>query len=176
MIVKSAEKQNKEKKKIKCKICQKKFLLSKYARERTKCCSKKCSIKWWRKQNKKRIYEYQKKYINEPINKIRLRKIKNEYERKNKKELRKKIIQKFGGVCVICGFSDWRALQVDHVNGGGTREIKLKFNKNRSKYYKYLFIEANNNKNYQLLCANCNWIKKYEQNETNSKRLLDTGK
>ena len=31
--------------------------------------------------------------------------------------LRKKIFDSLGGVCIRCGFSDERALQVDHVEG-----------------------------------------------------------
>jgi len=49
---------------------------------------------------------------------------------------RQKVVDSLGGVCVRCGFSDIRALQIDHI-------------KNK----------------YQLLCANCNWIKRYEDKE-----------
>ena len=28
------------------------------------------------------------------------------------------------GKCMICGFTDPRALQIDHVNGGGAKERK----------------------------------------------------
>jgi hypothetical protein len=40
------------------------------------------------------------------------------YYRKKRQEL----IMVLGGHCIKCGFSDWRALQVDHTNGGGAKE------------------------------------------------------
>ena len=71
-----------------------------------------------------------------------------------------KVIEKYGGQCSRCGFSDIRALQIDHVNGGGCQEIKRH---TLSGYYKK--VMDNKNGKYQLLCANCNWIKRYENGE-----------
>lgn len=73
---------------------------------------------------------------------------------------RQAILAFMGGKCVICGFDDWRALQVDHVNGGGTKEWARVNSPAR-----FEMIKANP-QNYQLLCANHNWIKKYERDET----------
>jgi hypothetical protein len=57
---------------------------------------------------------------------------------------------------------DWRCLQIDHVNGDGHSQGK----KGHEMYMKKILkaIEAGS-KDYQLLCANCNWIKRYENNE-----------
>jgi hypothetical protein len=70
-----------------------------------------------------------------------------------------RIIELFGGKCVRCGFDDWRALQVDHVRGGGYQEVKK--HKHPDDYYKFIEENATSGR-YQLLCANCNWIKRYE--------------
>ncbi len=71
-------------------------------------------------------------------------------------------VSKGNGVkCVRCNFSDPRALQIDHIYGGGRKEIK-KFKDNK----KYLEHIKTNLENYQILCANCNWIKRYENKET----------
>lgn len=68
-----------------------------------------------------------------------------------------------GNECVKCGFKDKRALQVDHINGGGGAERK----KCKQFFGKYILEEIlAGKKKYQLLCANCNWIKKVENNET----------
>lgn len=84
-------------------------------------------------------------------------------------KIRKEIIELLGGECVRCGFSDWRALQVDHINGGGCKERK----KLKSKYYKYILqLLKTGNKDYQLLCANCNWIKKYEMGENFGNKIF----
>lgn len=64
--------------------------------------------------------------------------------------------------CVRCGFSDIRALQLDHINGGGTRENRA--SRRHSDHWTKI-IKAGFPKGYQVLCANCNWVKKYENGE-----------
>jgi hypothetical protein len=56
-----------------------------------------------------------------------------------------------------------RALQIDHVNGGGTKERKIYNGQNRYAIILKRLLE--NSKEYQILCANCNWIKRYNNNE-----------
>lgn len=103
---------------------------------------------------------------------LELAKIKNKpyYESKKlyfsqkRKELitkrREELINLYGGKCVKCGYSDHRALQFDHINGDGSIDKK-----NGIRNVK-LYNEIKNNRNrFQLLCANCNWIKRYENNE-----------
>lgn len=73
--------------------------------------------------------------------------------------LRKAVVVLLGGRCLWCGFSDVRALQIDHINGGGNKESK----KLRSAgIYRKIIQGA---KGYQLLCANCNWIKRVQNKE-----------
>jgi hypothetical protein len=84
--------------------------------------------------------------------------------RENHRERRLEIINFLGGVCVRCGFSDWRALQIDHVIGGGSKERKENRKNSYAKTYYQMIIEDTSGK-YQLLCANCNWIKRYENLE-----------
>ena len=74
------------------------------------------------------------------------------------------ILELLGKKCVRCGFEDDRALQIDHVNGGGVKEKK----KMTGGTY-YVFVVKRilaGSKKYQVLCANCNWIKRFENNET----------
>jgi len=87
--------------------------------------------------------------------------------RERNARIRNSLIELLGGVCVRCGFSDKRALQVDHVNGGGVEEVRAgyKGNKNSILFDRIL----SGSKDYQLLCANCNWIKRFEKGETNRK-------
>jgi len=87
------------------------------------------------------------------------------YFRNYQKELRLKVIEKFGGKCIRCGFSDWRALQIDHINGGGLKE-RIKHRKaGGGDGFNRRILKDTSNK-YQLLCANCNWIKRFENKET----------
>ena len=37
---------------------------------------------------------------------------------------RREVLTALGGQCVQCGIADYRVLQIDHVNGGGSKEHK----------------------------------------------------
>lgn len=89
-----------------------------------------------------------------------------EWQRNYNVRIREKIFALLGHECKKCGFDDKRALQIDHVKGGGIKEIKKV---GRNGYYLFVLrsIKLNPNK-YQVLCANCNWIKRVENNETNT--------
>jgi hypothetical protein len=81
------------------------------------------------------------------------------YQKEWARRLRKAVIAFLGGKCVRCGFDDPRALQVDHVNGGGSAERK-KYKNAKTVIYRRVL---NGKPGYQLLCANCNWIKRDEE-------------
>ena len=101
----------------------------------------------------------------------------NEYQRNRsrnrRQELRQKIIDLLGGKC--CNpfnrnhgdfLSDSKCLQIDHVNGGGSGKRTRKHRGTDESYYLNILKEIKaGSKDYQLLCANCNWIKKFENNE-----------
>lgn len=78
--------------------------------------------------------------------------------------LHKMVIMKLGGKCVVCGFKDMRALQLDHINGGGVKEIKKIGRFRMLSDIMELDITVVMKK-YQVLCANCNWIKRSENKE-----------
>lgn len=99
------------------------------------------------------------------------------YREKNRQRIREKArisakvarelaIQALGRLCVSCGFSDVRALQIDHINGGGCKEKKVIRNNTN---YHLMVTESviKGEGKYQLLCANCNWIKRVENKEIN---------
>ena len=72
-----------------------------------------------------------------------------------------------GSCCAKCGFNDHRALQIDHINGDG-KEERIKYGgRSRNKWYEAVVESLRNCENrYQLLCANCNWIKRAENCES----------
>ena len=75
---------------------------------------------------------------------------------------RDEILTLLGYKCVNCGFCDKRALAIDHKFGGGTKER----NKIGGGYYSHVLKKIKNGSDeYQLLCFNCNQIKKVENNE-----------
>ena len=79
------------------------------------------------------------------------------------RRLRVIALDMLGGKCVSCGINDRRVLQIDHINGGGTKE-----NERLSSHGIHRKIALGKIEGYQLLCANCNWIKKHEKQENHA--------
>ena len=82
--------------------------------------------------------------------------------RKNYRErIRRETLEILGNKCVRCGFDVCRALQIDHINGGGHQERK------KQGYDVNIMLRnvINHREKYQLLCANCNVIKRVVEKE-----------
>jgi len=86
------------------------------------------------------------------------------YNKDHYKKIKNEIFDLLGGKCVVCGFSDRRILQIDHVHGGGKKEY-------RSFGFGLVFLLVvlkkiqDGSKDYQLLCPNHNWLKRVENKE-----------
>ena len=77
------------------------------------------------------------------------------------------IVHKLGAKCNICGFGDIRALQIDHVKGHGNKDRK-ESGLDNYRYFKRVWNEVlDGSLKYQILCANCNWIKRFKNKEHN---------
>lgn len=85
----------------------------------------------------------------------------NQSQLSSEMKLRNSILDLLGRKCIRCGFDDLRALQIDHINGGGTKERKELGNQ----YNRYRHILKMKGEGYQILCANCNRIKVHENHE-----------
>jgi len=135
----------------------------------------------WRKRNPEKVKEIRKRYrekhkdqINASHRNWRKRnpeKVKAfpsnnpEKQRKYRARLKEKIFKLLGGECSNpfnlphpdwC--NDWRCLQIDHINGNGKKEIGSF--QSYGGYQRFVLEQImNGSKDYQLLCANCNWIK-----------------
>jgi len=92
---------------------------------------------------------------------------KRAYQRKYGRELKEKVLTYYGNgglACVRCGFSDSRALSLDHMNGGGRQEKISLGRMGGNSFYSWLVSEGYP-KGYQTLCMNCNIIKRFENSE-----------
>ena len=72
---------------------------------------------------------------------------------------RQRTLDWLGNICVHCGFTDPRALQIDHRAGDGHIDRKTMTERER---WEDIWMHPGRN---QLLCANCNVIKRVENNE-----------
>lgn len=91
-------------------------------------------------------------------------------------KVRMNVLEFFGSKCCVCGFSDHRALQLDHIKGDGYAERRTTLGRPTSQLVRTM-IASNPllvRQRYQLLCANCNWIKRYDKQE-HKKRVEVTG-
>ena len=99
--------------------------------------------------------------------------------------IRASVVERLGGRCSspTCrwsnedgslGCADIRALQIDHIFGKGYHEYKR--DTSTSVYYRALSEISTDEllKKYQILCACCNWIKRFTDKEV--KRISDISK
>jgi len=113
--------------------------------------SKAVYLREWKARNPLRVAEYKRRRAPENA----------AWQRAKFVQLRAEIIKVHGGACGHCGFNDPRALQIDHVHGGGRAERQTV-----GTGIEYLKKVLNDTAGYyQLLCANCNWIKRSEKGE-----------
>ena len=95
------------------------------------------------------------------------------YHRNYSERLRQEVFSLLGGAkCSRCGFSDIRALQIDHINGRGAYKERRRLGGPR--FYRQIIKDYQNGKkgDYQILCANCNWIKRHERLEWRSPVII----
>ena len=107
------------------------------------------------------------------------------YHREWRRKIREAVLRKLGGKCAnpACqwlnpngtrGCTDWRCLQIDHVNDDGYIERKRFASRGVTAFYRKVLADTEGL--YQLLCANCNWIKKsvHDEHQEDSVNVQDT--
>lgn len=113
---------------------------------RCKDCVREQTIITYENRREKAL-EYSRKYYTENKGK--------QIERQ--RMIRKKIITEIFGLlgdkCTICGFENKVALQIDHIHGKGYKHRKI--SGGGMNYYKQIKAKI---EDYQMLCANCNFI------------------
>jgi hypothetical protein len=116
------------------------------------------------REHKEQYKKLQKNWVKNNPEKVR------ESKQKYYRSLKLKIFELLGNKCsnpnclVPNGCTNIRCLQIDHVHGGGQIE-RHKFPSHKMFYLHVLKQIKLGSKDYQLLCANCNWIKRWENNE-----------
>lgn len=74
--------------------------------------------------------------------------------------LKLKLITLFGGKCAECNITDWRVLELNHLNGN--RKDDIEKYKSLAKLYRAVLNGERTTEDLNLLCANCNVIHEYK--------------
>ena len=74
------------------------------------------------------------------------------------------VLEKLGNRCVICGETDIRVLQIDHIAGDGAEDRRINGN-SRDSFYRRIMNDPEAHLKFQLLCANDNWRKRWDNGE-----------
>lgn len=83
--------------------------------------------------------------------------------RKAKRRLRERLLEMYGARCSLCGFSDARALTLDHVRNNGAEERRELGE--RGVYLRAL--DGGNSDDYRIICMNCQFICRHEAGRQN---------
>lgn len=96
---------------------------------------------------------------------------------KFRQKLRRQVIERLGAKCanpyclwinqdLTLGCKEFFCLQVDHVKADGLKD-RMRFT-HRTGFYRAIL---KNPDGYQLLCANCNWLKRYANEEYGAAKI-----
>lgn len=103
------------------------------------------------------------------VNKCRKCRIRsNETQQRIKKELKKKVIDGYGGKCQCeggCPESNISFLTIDHINNDGNEKRKAGSHRNGADFFRWI-IKNNFPKDLRCLCWNCNCGRQFNSNGT----------
>lgn len=120
--------------------------------------------------------EYDRRYYQEHREQIRVRnnawwqahkEQRRIYDQEYRERIKAEVLEYYGGgklACAHCGFSDIRALSIDHIDGRG-KQHRQNLGISRSLTF-YRWLQGQDYpKGYQTLCMNCQFVKRAENNE-----------
>ncbi len=115
----------------------------------------------YKQRHPDRVSQQRKKYRLEHGD--ALREDNRQRERRRRESTLTELLKEVGGKCALCDFADFRALQIDHIADDGHLE-NLSFRLNSVNFKRHVIESIRRNEGrYQVICANCNWIKEWER-------------
>jgi hypothetical protein len=116
-------------------------------------------------KDKQRVSDYNRAYREK--NKDRCKALWSEYYAKYKKVLAKsrkeqnrekriEVVMRLGGRCVCCGITEIDFLAIDHIHGGGLKDLRERGIGNTEVAVR---MDNFDRTKYQILCHNCNMAK-----------------
>lgn len=129
----------------------------------SRCRELKHDIDFTKGQNYCRDCKAEYKRIYHEQNREYLNKRRSEWRAKDKLTVLSHYSEANPPVCIRCGFTDIRALSIDHIYGGGTAQ-KKDYEVGGNHFYAWLRRQGYPS-SYQVLCMNCQFIKRREMKE-----------
>lgn len=106
-------------------------------------------------KNKEILYEKRREYIKTNHEKIKPKRLIRAKRYQDKRKLQ--LFDLLGGpICVECGCNIIKALEVNHINGGGCQETKGGLYRDYSSRYNELIKNPKRIKEFNILCRICN--------------------
>jgi len=93
-----------------------------------------------------------------------------ERQRVGRQRVKKEVLAHYSAgslACIQCGYSDIRALSIDHIGGGGSKHKRI-LGRAGTAFYRWL-KEQHYPEGYQVLCMNCQFVKRQEEEEHGNK-------
>jgi hypothetical protein len=78
------------------------------------------------------------------------------YEWERRIEVRRRVIDKYGGACSCCGEDLLVFLDIDHIGGDGKKD-REKYGSGGTELPRWLDQRPAQHDKYRVLCRNCNW-------------------
>ena len=140
-------------------------------------------------ERKRRFAKYMRSYrkekkANDPKWYNRLKLYKKIADKRHRKKLKMDVLSYYSQKeirCVHCGIKNVNILTIDHIEGGGLKHLKT-IGGSGARFYRWL-RKNNYPVGFQVLCHNCQWIKRRDNNENRQRensttpiRKLDTMK
>lgn len=117
----------------------------------------------WREYNRANYAKYNNRY--------------RESKRRRNLELKHQVMEYYSNgkpICSLCGFSDIRALCIDHINNDGAEHRRRVCGNSRNgggTSSTYFWLRKNGFPDgFQVLCFNCNQIKEWDKRQMEIKR------
>ena len=123
--------------------------------------AEKSRYKKWYEANKDRVREMKRKSMLK--NRLENPEIYRKHSRDSKAKLKATLFDMYGHVCIRCGFEDKRALTLDHKLNNGNKERKELGERGVYQKARDTFLPDE----YQILCMNCQFIKRCEDKNEN---------
>jgi len=130
-----------------CKVCHHEQYKENYAKNKSKWLERSIT---WRKKHPKRSKEISARWKKANKKKV------NETEKNRFYNLRRKALEKIGLlVCNNCGCDEYNLLEINHINGDGCQERKVK---QTGKFYLEIVNGTRTTDDLNILCKPCNLL------------------